>query len=190
MYNALFFRILNEKKPSLYVGFGFQPSEAFPPDRLASAKNTLYDSTISVGKQLVPFLRSTGTQAAYPELHEALDLLEAEEDESKKFGKWIVGQDCEKMRILMIKLEALAAKQASSPIAGLQGDALAFINAYRFYGKAHEILYRVPDCPAGGSRLRPRKRTSSRRRHKRRITRASHRHRKSSHRTRIARKKI
>ena len=48
-YNALFYRVLNERKPSLYVGFHFQPNAvAFPPARIESAKDTLYNSTITV----------------------------------------------------------------------------------------------------------------------------------------------
>lgn len=192
-YSALFFRVLSENKSSLYVDQGFHPMEAFSADKLDAAKNTLYTTTLAVGKELIPALTPPPTENDFfRPLETILAALRDEQDTAQRFGGWITAaeRECLGMKQLIDKIDGIAAKNERQPIEGLSPDAAKFLKAWRFYRKAHSKLYREPVCPEVGGGLRPRKRATSRRRHKRRITRTNRRAGKGSHRTRTARKKI
>jgi hypothetical protein len=174
-YSALFYRLF-QGKYSLYVDQGFRPTVDIEP-----AREILLNFSFANAQKLIPLLKDVrGNEAV-------VDLLAAPSDQPT-FRAWMLSIPCEAMRELINKIDQIAHHYQGVPKDNAAND---FLKAWRTYRTAHGILVREPVCPpASGGRLRSKKRAASRGKHKCRVTRKSHSHRKSSRRPRASRKRV
>jgi hypothetical protein len=160
VYRALTYRLFQGKN-SLYVDQGFHPTTD-----VTAEKERLLAATVKQVKEIAPHL---------PE-ELASQLISAPDD--KLFRNWILEQPCATMREFVNKIDFAAHKRNVTKNIGSYGR--QYLEDWKQYIKAHQELSREPECAEGGGRLRSRTRTSSGRKHKRRVTRKNRRHRKGS----------
>jgi hypothetical protein len=160
VYRALMYRLFQGKN-SLYVDQGFHPTT-----NVSEEKERLLAVTVKQMKEITPHL----PESLASQLTSAPDEI--------LFRTWILEQPCLTVREFINKIDFAAGKLKATTNIGPHGR--QYLEDWKKYIRAHQDLQREPVCSKGGGRLRSRTRTSSGRKHKRRVTRKDRRHRKGS----------
>lgn len=167
VYRALIYRLF-QGKDSLYVGKGFRPAV-----NVTEEKKRLVSATVGQVKEIVNLLS--------PKFSENLTNVRAElmaAPDERNFGEWILEQPCHTIREFINKIDSATGKLKATTNIGAHGR--QYLEDWKKYKQAHNILEREPVCSEGGGRLRSRTRSSSGRKHKRRVTRKDRRYRKGT----------